>query len=57
MTLTTRACPVGEVLVSAVWHVASAAPGIRKAEVKLVWDPPWSLERISDNLRQNSDLF
>ena len=45
MTLTTRGCPVGPVLVDEA--VAAAQRQGHSAEVELVWDPQWSVEDIS----------
>jgi metal-sulfur cluster biosynthetic enzyme len=41
MTLTTPHCPVAESMPGEVELWVLSVPGIRDAEVKLVWDPPW----------------
>ena len=51
MTLTTPHCPVAETMPGEVELRASSVPGIRDAEVALVWDPPWSPEKMSDEAR------
>ncbi|MEE4153207.1 MAG: SUF system Fe-S cluster assembly protein [Erythrobacter sp.] len=51
MTLTTPHCPVAETMPGEVELRASSVPGIRDAEVVLVWDPPWSPEKMSDEAR------
>ena len=51
MTLTTPHCPVAETMPGEVELRASSVPGIRDAEVELVWDPPWSPENMSDEAR------
>jgi FeS assembly SUF system protein len=51
MTLTTPNCPVAETMPGEVELRASSVPGIRDAEVELVWDPPWSPENMSDEAR------
>ena len=51
MTLTTPHCPVAETMPGEVELRASSVPGIRDAEVELVWDPPWSPEKMSDEAR------
>ena len=51
MTLTTPHCPVAETMPGEVELRAASVPGIRDAEVNLVWDPPWSPERMSDEAR------
>ncbi|MGB3470615.1 MAG: SUF system Fe-S cluster assembly protein [Erythrobacter sp.] len=51
MTLTTPHCPVAETMPGEVELRASSVPGIRDADVELVWDPPWSPEKMSDEAR------
>ena len=51
MTLTTPHCPVAETMPGEVELRASSVPGIRDAEVNLVWDPPWSPDKMSDEAR------
>jgi len=51
MTLTTPHCPVAESMPGEVELRASAVPGVRDAEVNLVWDPPWGPDRMSDEAR------
>ena len=57
MTLTAPACPVaGELPVWAAEAVA-AVDGIGEVEVHLVWEPPWTPERMSDEARLALDMF
>jgi FeS assembly SUF system protein len=51
MTLTTPHCPVAESMPGEVELRASAVPGVRDAEVNLVWDPPWGPNLMSDEAR------
>ena len=48
MTLTSPACPVAGSLPGEVESRAAEAEGVTEAEVDLVWDPPWSMEKMSD---------
>lgn len=41
MTLTTPACPYGEMLLAMVHREVEQMDGVTKVEVILVWDPPW----------------
>ncbi len=41
LTLTSPMCPLGPEIVAAVREHAAAVPGVRAAEVQLVWSPPW----------------
>jgi FeS assembly SUF system protein len=51
MTLTTPHCPVAESLPNEVELRVLSVPGIRDAEVKLVWNPPWDPSKMSDEAR------
>jgi FeS assembly SUF system protein len=51
MTLTTPNCPVAESMPAEVELRAGAVPGVRDAEVVLVWDPPWDPQKMSDEAR------
>jgi len=51
MTLTTPHCPVAESLPNEVELRVLSVPGIRDAEVKVVWDPPWDPSQMSDEAR------
>lgn len=54
MTLTTPGCPVSESLPDEAWSAAIDAlgpGGFAAVEVNVVWDPPWTPERLSDEAR------
>ena len=51
MTLTTPHCPVAESMPGEVELRVGAVPGIRDAEVNIVWDPPWSPANMTDEAR------
>ena len=51
MTLTTPHCPVAESMPSEVELRVGAVPGVRDAEVNLVWDPPWDMAKMSDEAK------
>jgi FeS assembly SUF system protein len=51
MTLTTPHCPVAESMPGEVELRAASVPGVRDAEVSLVWDPPWAPDKMSDEAR------
>jgi FeS assembly SUF system protein len=51
MTLTTPHCPVAESMPGEVELRICAVPGIRDAEVALVWDPPWDPQKMSDEAK------
>lgn len=51
MTLTTPHCPVAESMPGEVELRVGAVPGVRDAEVALVWDPPWDPQKMSDEAK------
>lgn len=51
MTLTTPHCPVAESMPGEVEMRVAAVPGVRDAEVNLVWDPPWDPQKMSDEAK------
>jgi FeS assembly SUF system protein len=48
MTLTTPACPVAGSLPPQVEMAASTVEGVTDCRVNLVWDPPWTPDRMSE---------
>ena len=48
MTLTTPNCPVADSLPKLVKNNILKIDGVLDAEVKLVWDPPWSKDKMSE---------
>lgn len=52
MTMTTPACPMHELLSEdARMALENLVAGVRRAEVKVVFDPPWSPERMTEAAR------
>ena len=52
MTLTSRMCPMGDILVAAAKSTLREMPGIQHADVHLIWDPPWSVMRMTPEARK-----
>ncbi len=57
MTLTAPACPVADILPEEVAEKARAVPGVTDAKVELVWDPPWTPDRMSEAARLELGMF
>lgn len=54
MTMTSPACPMGEMIMDDVRDtLRSALPPGFPVEVVLVWDPPWNPDMMSERTRQN----
>jgi FeS assembly SUF system protein len=51
MTLTTPNCPVAGSMPAMVKSAVEQVPQINAAEVELVWEPPWTMERMSEAAR------
>ena len=48
MTLTSPNCPVAESLPNSVKENILKIDGVENVELKLVWDPPWTKEKMSE---------
>ncbi|MBI4460771.1 MAG: SUF system Fe-S cluster assembly protein [Acidobacteria bacterium] len=57
MTLTAPACPEAGILPNRVECAVKAVPGVVGANVELVWDPPWSPNRMSDAAKLQLGIF
>ncbi len=49
MTLTTPGCPVAQTFPATVECAVKCVPGVTDATVELVWDPPWTKDRMSED--------
>ena len=57
MTLTSMGCPAGDFLYNEVQDIVRNLQGVKNATVNLVWDPPWSEERVEPELRFALGLY
>ena len=57
MTLTTPACPVAGSMPGQVECAVREVPGVRSVKVELVWDPPWTRDRLDDFTRLELGLL
>jgi metal-sulfur cluster biosynthetic enzyme len=54
MTMTSAACPMADMIVDDVHRVLrTVVPAGVPVDVELVWDPPWTPERMSDFAREH----
>jgi len=51
MTLTSPMCPVAESLPGDVEAIVANVPGVESAKVEVTWDPPFSLDMVSEDVR------
>jgi FeS assembly SUF system protein len=52
MTLTAPGCGMGGMIASNAQSLIMEIPGVKDANVDLVWDPPWDASRISEEARE-----
>lgn len=57
MTLTAPGCPVATAMPGRVAEAVAEVDGVGEVEVALVWDPPWTPDRMSDEARVILDMF
>ena len=57
MTLTSPACPVAESLPGEVHRQLMSVEGVEDVDLQVVWDPPWSKERMTDEARLSLNMF
>lgn len=57
MTLTSPACPAGPQLITGSKNVLSQLEEVDEVEVKLVMDPPWTPDRMTEDARDQLGIF
>jgi FeS assembly SUF system protein len=56
MTLTTPNCPVADMLPAQVKQAVEVVPGVRSANVEIVWEPTWTPAKMSERARAEMEL-
>jgi len=56
MTLTTPNCPVAESLPNSVKDNILKIDGVKDVDLKLVWDPPWTKDKMSEAAKLELNL-
>jgi FeS assembly SUF system protein len=51
MTLTAPGCPVAGEMPGWVADAVEPVPGVKTVNVELVWEPPWGMDRLSDEAK------
>ena len=51
MTMTTKGCPLHETMVDDVKRYAKKVTGVNNVDVEIVWDPPWTMDKMSDTAK------
>ena len=56
MTLTARGCPAHSFISEQVREQVAKIDGVKSAHVQVVWDPPWSISRLSEAAKMQLGL-
>ena len=51
MTMNTQGCPLHETLVQDATRYVKKVPGVNNVKVDIVWDPPWSMDKMSEEAK------
>ena len=46
-SLTSMGCPAGQMIEEGIRDAAASVPGIEHVDIELVWDPPWTPDRMT----------
>lgn len=57
MTLTAPGCPVAETFPGIVEQTVESVDGVNSAHVELVWDPPWTMEMMTEEAKLELGLM
>jgi FeS assembly SUF system protein len=57
MTLTAPACPAAQYLPAEVRNKVAQVPGVADVKVDVVWDPPWTRDRMSEAAKLQLGMF
>ncbi len=57
MTLTSPGCPVAQTFPGTVECAIKCVPGVTEAHVDIVWDPPWTPERMSEAAKLQTGML
>lgn len=57
LSMTAPGCGMGDVLREDADRVVRSVGGVDDVQVELVWDPPWSMERMSDEAKLELGMF
>jgi len=57
MTLTARGCPAHTFISESVRVRVARIPGVKSADVQVVWDPPWDISRMSDAAKKRLGMM
>ena len=56
-SLTSMGCPVGPLIAQDIDRAAREVPGVEEVDLELIFDPPWTPERMSEEARLELNMF
>ena len=57
MTMTTKGCPLHDTIVDDVKRYTKKISGVNNVQVDIVWDPPWTMDKMSDEAKAKMKGF
>ncbi len=57
MTMTTQGCPLHQTIVQDVARYVKKVPGVNNVQVDIVWDPPWTMDKMSEVAKEKLKSF
>ncbi len=57
MTLTSMGCPLAGTITEYAKRAIMSVPGIEEVNVEIIWDPPWSVDMMSDEARMRLGML
>jgi metal-sulfur cluster biosynthetic enzyme len=52
MTLSTKACPLHQMIVQWVKEAVEKLPGAKEVDIEVVWEPAWNISMADDNVKK-----
>ena len=57
LTFTAMGCPAHDFILEDIRERLLAEPEVEEVEIKVVWDPPWSSERLTQDGRDSLEMW
>ena len=57
MTMTSPACPAGPQLIAGAKKEVGSIEGVGEVEVRIVLDPPWTPDRMTEDAKDQLGIF
>lgn len=52
MTLSTKSCPLHELILNWVNDAVVKVDGVKQCDIELVWEPAWSIDMATDEVKE-----